>query len=206
MPLALVQPLYLALGSSVIAQISIDGPIRRCMRRSSLQVRAGRCAYCIDSRFTFLGSVFPTLHAHMPFAFLQPLLRDGISCQIAWLSCIFATSAVHGIDWNGYLTGLWRSFRSLHRLTVFYFELCIPYASCSYATWISATMHCCGVGSAVKMRDFHVSALLRQCKASSELGLLAGLWWSVRSLHRLSVYSFELCIFFLNNKFVTSGH
>ena len=64
-------------------------------------------------------------------------------------------------------------------------------------------MHCCGVGSAVKMRDFHVSTLLRQCTAASDLGLLARLWRSVRSLHRLTVFFYELCISYASCPYLT---
>ena len=52
MHLALVQPLYRASGSSKFEQISIHGPIRCGLGRSSLLARPGRCAFCTDSTFT----------------------------------------------------------------------------------------------------------------------------------------------------------
>ena len=57
--LALVQPLYRASGSHRFAQISYDGSKRRGRIRINLQDRPGRCAFCTDSRFTFLGSPSP---------------------------------------------------------------------------------------------------------------------------------------------------
>ena len=56
---SLVQALYRAIDISEFAQISIHGPIRRCKRRSSLEARLGRCAFCTYSRFTFLDSSSP---------------------------------------------------------------------------------------------------------------------------------------------------
>ena len=73
MHLALVQPLYRARGSPEFAQISIDSVIRRCRRRLCLQARPGRCTFCTNSRFTFLGSLSPYLPVHMHLALVQPL-------------------------------------------------------------------------------------------------------------------------------------
>ena len=55
----LVQALYRGIGSSKFAQISFHGPIRRCRKRSSLEARPGRCAFCTYSRFTFFLTLLP---------------------------------------------------------------------------------------------------------------------------------------------------
>ena len=54
-----VQPLYRATGGSEFAQISIDDPIRRCMKRNSFPFRPGRSAFRTNARFTFSGSRSP---------------------------------------------------------------------------------------------------------------------------------------------------
>ena len=110
MHLASVQPLYRATGGSEFAQISIHGPIRRCMKRTSLQARPGRCAYCTNARFTFSCSPSPLHPFHLHLASVQPLYRAKcghllyrlrvfifqlpfplVSCSST--SCISATSA-----------------------------------------------------------------------------------------------------------------
>ena len=83
MHLALVKPLYLATGSSECAQVSIGGPIRRCRRRSSLQARTVRYAFCTNARFTFLGSSSPYLPFHLHYALVQPLYRATGSSECA---------------------------------------------------------------------------------------------------------------------------
>ena len=60
MHLALVQTLYRARGSPELAQISIDCPMQNCSRRSSLQARPRRYAFCTDQRFSFSGSPSPS--------------------------------------------------------------------------------------------------------------------------------------------------
>ena len=83
MHLALVQPLYRATGSSECAQIFTGSPIRRCTRRSSLQTRTGRSAFCTNARFTFLGSSSPYLPFHLHYALVQPLYRATGSSECA---------------------------------------------------------------------------------------------------------------------------
>ena len=73
--LAFVQQLYRATGSPECVQISTGGPIRRCTRRSSLQARTGRCAFCTYARFPFLGFPYRKLPSHMHLALVQPLYR-----------------------------------------------------------------------------------------------------------------------------------
>ena len=59
--------------SAEFPQISIFGPVRRCMKPGSLQHHTGKCAFCIDTRFTFLGSPFPQL----PFDIIIALVQHG---------------------------------------------------------------------------------------------------------------------------------
>ena len=91
MYLALVQTLYRATGSNEFAQISTDGPTRRCTRRSSLQARTGRCSFCTNTRFIFLGSPSSKLPFHMPLALVQTLYRATGSSECAKIS----TGALH---------------------------------------------------------------------------------------------------------------
>ena len=84
--LALVQPLCLATGSLDCAQISTCGPIRRCTRRSSLQVRKKRCAFCTIARFPFLGFPYLKLPFHMHLELVQPLYRATGSSECAQIS------------------------------------------------------------------------------------------------------------------------
>ena len=80
MHLSLVQTLYREIGSSEFAQIPIHGPIRRCRRRSSLEARHDRCAFCTNTCFTILGSPFSLLPFHMHYSLVQALYRAiGIS-------------------------------------------------------------------------------------------------------------------------------
>ena len=86
MHLALVQPLYRATGSSECAQISTAGPTRRCTRRSSLQERAGRCSFCTNAGFTFLGTPSSKLPFHIYLAVVQPLYRATGSSECVQIS------------------------------------------------------------------------------------------------------------------------
>ena len=57
MNIALVQIRYtMAIGSPEFMQISIAGPIRRCMKPGALSACTGLCGFCTDSGFTLLGS------------------------------------------------------------------------------------------------------------------------------------------------------
>ena len=78
--------MYRATGSSEFAQISIDGPIPRCMKRSSLQARPGRCAYCTNARFTFLGSPSPFQPFDLNLISVQPLYRGTGGSEFAQIS------------------------------------------------------------------------------------------------------------------------
>ena len=83
MHLSLVQTLYREIGSFKFAQISIHGPIRRCKKRSSLEARPGRCAFCTYSRFAFLGSTSPSLPFLMHLCLVQTLCREIGSSEFA---------------------------------------------------------------------------------------------------------------------------
>ena len=52
------------------------GPVRRCMKPGSLQPRAGKCAFCTDTRITFLGSPFPQLRSDIVIALVQTRYRE----------------------------------------------------------------------------------------------------------------------------------
>ena len=84
--LALVQLLYRATGSSECVQISTGGRIRCCTRRSSLQARSGRCSFCTNARFTFLGSPSPKLPFHTHLALVHPLHRATGSSEYVQIS------------------------------------------------------------------------------------------------------------------------
>ena len=53
-------------------QISIIGLVRRCMKPVSLQPHTGKCAFCTDTRITFLGSPFPQLPFDIIITLVQP--------------------------------------------------------------------------------------------------------------------------------------
>ena len=88
MHLGSVQPLYLATVSSEFAQISIDGHLPRSMKRSSLQARPGRCAYCTSARFTFSCSPSPLHPFHLHLASVQPLYRATGGSEFAQISIV----------------------------------------------------------------------------------------------------------------------
>ena len=48
----------MAISSLELMQISVDGPIRRCMERGSLQARTGLWSFYTYARIIFLGSPF----------------------------------------------------------------------------------------------------------------------------------------------------
>ena len=78
--------MYRATGSSEFAKNSIHGSIRHCSTRSTLRARPGRCTFCTNLRFTFLGSPFPYLHFHMHLALMQPLYRARSCSEFAQIS------------------------------------------------------------------------------------------------------------------------
>ena len=86
MYLTLVQASYRATGSPEFAQISIDAVIRRCKRRCGLQARSGRCAFCTNSRLTFIGSPYPYLPFHMHLTLVQASYRATGSPEFAQIS------------------------------------------------------------------------------------------------------------------------
>ena len=79
MHLALVLSLYRATCRPKCAQISTGGSIQRCTRRSSLQVRTGRCAFCTNARFPLIGFPYLKLPLHKHHAMVQPLYRPTYS-------------------------------------------------------------------------------------------------------------------------------
>ena len=64
-------------------------PIRHCSTRGSLRARNGRCAFCTNSWFTFLGSPSPWIPFYMHLALVQPLDRARSSSE-------FAQTSIHG--------------------------------------------------------------------------------------------------------------
>ena len=71
----LVQTRYRVKRSREFPQISIFGPVRRCMKSGTLQPRTGKCAFCTDIRITILGSPFSQLPFDMIIALVQTRYR-----------------------------------------------------------------------------------------------------------------------------------
>ena len=54
-----------------LSQISIVGPIRRCMKPGSLPAHIAQCVYCTEWAITFLGSPYPQLLFDINIALVQ---------------------------------------------------------------------------------------------------------------------------------------
>ena len=75
-------------GRPEFPQISILGPVRRCIKPGSLQPHTEKCAFCTDVRITFLGSPFPQLPFDITIALVQiryrgerkPLISSNFHC------------------------------------------------------------------------------------------------------------------------------
>ena len=73
--IAFVQTRYRGKRSPEFPQISIFGPVRRCMKPGSLRPHTGKCAFCTDTPITFLGSPFPQLPFGITIAMVQTPYR-----------------------------------------------------------------------------------------------------------------------------------
>ena len=63
-------------------QICIHGHIRHCSTWSIWRAGTGRCVFCTNSRFTFLGSPSPYHPFHMHLVLVQPLYRGRSTSQL----------------------------------------------------------------------------------------------------------------------------
>ena len=106
-----------------------------------------------------------------------------------WICVNFHWRHYTALQVTDMLAGSWRFVRILHRVRVYGFKLSIPLASCSYATWISATI----VPGKVKPW-ICVNSYWRHYTALQVTDMLAGSWRFVRFLHRARVYGFKLSI------------
>ena len=82
-----------------LSQISIDNRIWRCMRRSSLEARAGRCVFCTDTGFTIFTLSYPIASdsgSSSRRREIFPFKVTGYSSPIPF-NCACARATLHGL-------------------------------------------------------------------------------------------------------------
>ena len=120
-----------------------------------LEARPVRCAFCTNSRFTFLGSISPQFPFHLHLGFVQTLYR-AIGCSE--FAQIFIHGPIRRCRRREQFGGPSWQVRFLHQLKVYIFRLLFPITSFSYAPsrWCK---HCTGRQVAPNLRKFPYTAL-----------------------------------------------
>ena len=101
-------------------------PIQRCLKVGSLMPRTGMCAFCTDTRITFLGSPFPQLPFDMIITLVQIRCRGEMKPRIFSNLHCRPYSAMH--ETVQFAAPYWE-VRFLHRHKDYIFRLSTPSAS-----------------------------------------------------------------------------